>query len=243
MRSGNKLTFVFGLHWSRVFRQWVRRATLQFIEDRVADALRIAAQMRIPEPQRLDAARLQKFFPFQVMFTLVGKTVLAAVQFHIQLRLLAKEIQIIIAERMLAAEFVAAEPPIAQPAPHEFFRPRFGPAKLAGAFNIGHDGNLGNGGKAGKFVLTPALTSFAHRMGEGVRRTDEGFNLCFDAHPHLSPLPQERTCTFTLPFFRMTVRPVPPPEFSKTRRAWLILIPRPSDGRGWPQAGLREDIY
>jgi len=36
------------------------------------------------------------------MLALIRKTVLAAVQFHIQLRLLAKEIQIIFAEGMLA---------------------------------------------------------------------------------------------------------------------------------------------
>jgi hypothetical protein len=36
---------------------------------------------------------------------------LAAVQFHIEFRLLAKEIEIVNAERMLAAEFVASEPP------------------------------------------------------------------------------------------------------------------------------------
>ena len=49
------------------------------------------------------------------------------------------------------------EPVVAQPAPHEFFRPGFIFAKLAGAFDVGHDGNMGNGGKTGKFVLTPAL--------------------------------------------------------------------------------------
>ena len=91
------------------------------------------------------------------MFTLVGKTVLAAVQFHIQLCLLAKEIQIVNAQWMLAAEFVAAEPPVAQPAPHELFRPGFNPAKLAGASDVGHEANLGSDGMTEKFVLTLAL--------------------------------------------------------------------------------------
>ena len=50
------LTFSFGLHRSRIFRQGMRRACLQFVKDRVADALRMAPQMRIPKPQRLDAA-------------------------------------------------------------------------------------------------------------------------------------------------------------------------------------------
>jgi hypothetical protein len=34
----------------------MRRTCLQFIENRIADALGIAAQARIPESQRLDAA-------------------------------------------------------------------------------------------------------------------------------------------------------------------------------------------
>jgi hypothetical protein len=74
--------------------------------------------------------------------------------------LLAKEIQIVTAERILAAKFVAAEATVAQPAPHELFRPRFNLAKLAGALGIGHDGNLRNRGKAAKLVLLSALTCF-----------------------------------------------------------------------------------
>ncbi len=141
VRTVVNLTFLFNyrFHRSRVFRQRMRRACLQFIENRVVDALRVAPQMRIPKPQCLDATRLQKFFPLQVMFSLVRKTMLAAVQFNIQLRLLAKEIQIVNAERMLAAKFVAAETPSAQPAPDKFFRPRFLLAKLPGAFDVGHE--------------------------------------------------------------------------------------------------------
>jgi hypothetical protein len=131
----------------------MRRACLQLIENRVADALGVAPQMGIPEPQRLDAARLQKLFPFQVVFPLVGKTVLAAVQFDIQFRLLAKEIKVVNADGMLTAEFVAVEPSVTQPAPHELFRPRFIVAKLAGAFDVGHDGNLGNRDGTGKLVF------------------------------------------------------------------------------------------
>lgn len=64
---------------------------------------------------------------------------LAAVQFDVQLCLLAKEIEIIIADGMLMTEFVAAEAPVAQPTPQEFFRPSFLFAKLAGAFSVGHE--------------------------------------------------------------------------------------------------------
>ena len=96
----------------------MRRAHLQFAENRVADALGVASQMRIPEPQRLDAARLQKLFAFHVVLPLVGETMLAAVHFNVQCRLLAKEIQMVAADGMLAAEFVAGETPVAQPVPH-----------------------------------------------------------------------------------------------------------------------------
>ena len=157
MRESVYLTFTREFHWTRIFRQGMRRAGLQLIENRVADALRVAAQMRIPEPQCFNATGLQKFFPLRVVFALVGKTMLVAVQFHIQFRFLAKEIQIVNADGMLAAKLVAVEPPVAQPAPHEFFRPGFILAKLAGAGDFGHDGNLGNGGKTEKFVLTLAL--------------------------------------------------------------------------------------
>ena len=81
--------------------------------------------MGIPEPQRPDAARLQKLFALNVVFPLVGKTVLAAVQLNIQFRLLTKEIQMVNADGMLAAKFVVAEATVTQPAPDEFFRPRF----------------------------------------------------------------------------------------------------------------------
>ena len=127
MRSSvlTDLFFKPGLQRSCVIRQRMRRASLQLVENRIADALCVPPQMRIPEPQRLDAARLQKLFPLCVMFPLVEKSVLAAVQFHMQFRLLAEEIEIIIADGMLTTEFVAGESSVAQPTPHEFFRPRF----------------------------------------------------------------------------------------------------------------------
>src|SRR5689334_8643057 len=114
-------------------------ARLQLVKDRVADALRITAQIRIPEAQRLDAARFQNFFPFLVVFALVRKTVLAAVQFDVQLRLLAKEIQRVNSHWMLTAKLVMAETAVAQPAPHQLFRPCLFLAELTGAFNAGHD--------------------------------------------------------------------------------------------------------
>ena len=134
----------------------MRRSLLQFVENRIADALGVASQMRIPEPQRLDSARFQKPFPFRVVFPLVGEAMLAAVQFNVQSRLLAKKIQIVAADWMLAAKFVVGETPVTQPAPDKFFRPCFHFAKLAGAFDVCHDGNLRPGDEMkSQFLVRP----------------------------------------------------------------------------------------
>ena len=58
---------------------------------------------------------------------------------------------------MLAAEFIMAESLVTQPAPHQFFRPRFGLTELSGAFDFGHDGEHSPVTGKGKFVLTLAL--------------------------------------------------------------------------------------
>ena len=94
------------------------------------------------------------------MLPLVGKTVLAAVQFDIQFRLLTKEIKMVNSDWVLAAKFIAAEATIAQPAPDQFFRPSFILAKLAGSLDVGHGANLENGDAMGKFDFTSALTFY-----------------------------------------------------------------------------------
>ena len=101
------------------------------------------------------------------MLPLIWKTVLATVQFNVQFRLLAKEIQIVSAERMLAAKFVAGETPVAQPAPDKFFHPRFLFAKLAGALDVGHDANLENDGKTEKLVFVARPHPDLLPRGEG----------------------------------------------------------------------------
>ena len=58
------------------------------------------------------------------------------------------------ADGMLSAKFVTAKATGAQPAPDKFFRPRFLFAKLAAAFDVGHDINLENGAAMEKFVFT-----------------------------------------------------------------------------------------
>jgi len=112
-----------------------------------------------------------------------GKTVLAAVQLHIQCRLLAKEIQIVITGGMLTAEFVTAKPPVAQPTPHEFFGPIFSLAKLAAAFDVGHNGNPGNGRGTEKFVLRSPLP-VSSPPGEDMPSDDFGFIIDRPANPH-----------------------------------------------------------
>jgi hypothetical protein len=97
------------------------------------------------------------------MILFIGKTVLAAVEFNGQFRFLAEEIEIVNINRMLAAEFVAGETSVAQPTPDKFFRPCFFFAKLPGAFDAGHDGNLGNDEKTEKLVFfgRPLILAFS----------------------------------------------------------------------------------
>ena len=60
----------------------------------------------------------------RVALLLLGLAVLRAVEFDGQHCLVAKEIEHALAEGMLAAKFVAAQTPVAQPAPHQLLRPR-----------------------------------------------------------------------------------------------------------------------
>ena len=82
----------------------MRGARLKLVEDRVTDAPRVPPQMGIPESQRFDAIGLQKGLALGIVILPVRKTMLAAVQFNVQGRLLAKEIQIVNPDGMLAAE-------------------------------------------------------------------------------------------------------------------------------------------
>lgn len=80
----------------------MRCALLQLVKDCIANALSIATKMRIPEPQRFDSAGLRIPFALRVVALLVGEAVLAAVQLDVQFHFLAKEIERVIAEGMLA---------------------------------------------------------------------------------------------------------------------------------------------
>jgi hypothetical protein len=146
-----------GFYRSGILLPWTRCARLQFVEDRITDTLSVAPQMRIPEPQRFNAARLQKRCALGIVIPRVRKAMLAAVQFNVQGRFLAEEIQIIDAHGVLTAEFVAAEAAVRQPAPDQLLRPSFLFAELTGAFNVGHEESLANGLEMGKLVVGFAL--------------------------------------------------------------------------------------
>ncbi len=68
------------------------------------------------------------------MRLLAGMTVLAAIQFDGEVRFFTEKIEIVIANRMLAAKFITAETPVPQPAPQKFFGPGFLFPKLASTF-------------------------------------------------------------------------------------------------------------
>ena len=82
---------------------------------------------------------------------------LAAVQLNVQGRFLAEEIQIVDANGMLTAEFVAIEAAVTQPASDLLLRPSVLFAELAGAFNVGHEGSLAKRIEMGKLFFSLAL--------------------------------------------------------------------------------------
>ena len=127
-----------------VTRQRPRRARLQLPEDRIANYLSVAPELRVPKPQDLDAQRSEELLPIFVMFPLFWKPVLSSIQFNRQPRLFTEEIERVFSDRMLSAEFVAAEPSRAQPAPHEFLGPgRLFPQSASGT-GIVHERQDGN---------------------------------------------------------------------------------------------------
>ena len=115
--------FPLRTHRLRVTRQRPRRARLQLPEDRIANYLSVAPELRVPKPQDLDAQRSEELLPIFVMFPLFWKPVLSSIQFNRQPRFFTEEIERVFSNRMLSAEFVAAEPSRAQPAPHQLLSP------------------------------------------------------------------------------------------------------------------------
>jgi hypothetical protein len=108
--------------------------------------------------------------------------------------------------------------------------------------------------KNSNFAAARSSSSFSSSSSSSIRENEfededeqeheEDAAVYFNARPHLNPLPQERTCAFTVSGFRQTVRPIPPLVLPKTRRAWLLLplVAPKSDEGGWEKAGLREVV-
>ena len=122
--------------------------------------------MRIPEPQDLDSLCCQEYFAFSVVTLLVGTAMAGTIKFDGEAGFFAKEIEIVIASRMLATKFVTAKMPVAQPTPHEFFRPRFFFPKQTGSLGAGHELDYGEcGGKMESVFISPSpvLTRFRRR--------------------------------------------------------------------------------
>jgi hypothetical protein len=109
---------------SAIIRQWMRRALLQRIPYRVADSLSLASQARVPEPQYLDAPRLQPGITIHIFGLLSRESVLKTIQLDVQLRFQTKEIEDVRPERMLAAKLIVGKPAVPQPAPQELLGPR-----------------------------------------------------------------------------------------------------------------------
>jgi hypothetical protein len=142
--------------------QRVRRPLLQGFENRVADSLALAPQLRIPETQFLDSKSLEEPGSFCIIGLSSRMAMLEPVEFNREPRLLAEKVQKVFPRGMLAAELVAAEPPVPQPPPHGFLGPSGLLPERSGESDVGHGAepktptrDCKNGTR---FALTPALS-------------------------------------------------------------------------------------
>ncbi len=153
-------------HTPSIFRQRMRRSFLQRVKNRVPNALPISTQRRVPEAQFPDALRFQKLGSLRVMHLLPGMPVAKTVQFDREPRFHAEKIQSIFPQWMFAPEFIAVEPAVPQPAPHELFGPSLPLPQRVGAVRADHASSISK-----------------NRRQQKIR---------VNAHPHPGPLPQER---------------------------------------------------
>ncbi len=93
----------------------MRGCTLRYSDNLSQDPFDILQHFVIPEPQNLNSGPLQDCGPIHIPFRLAG--VLAAVEFHNQVRGFAEEIRVEAKERNLAAELQAFELAISQVPP------------------------------------------------------------------------------------------------------------------------------
>jgi hypothetical protein len=117
------LTDVRRRHRSAIVRQRMGGAFLQGPPNRISNAFLLATQPRIPEAQHLDSARFQPGVSFRIFRLLFRRAVLEPVQFDVQPRFQAEEVQYVRPERVLSPKLVAGETPVTKPSPEEFLSP------------------------------------------------------------------------------------------------------------------------
>jgi hypothetical protein len=141
VRAGLPLTFC-GADYSgaSISGQGVWRPLLQRFENRIADSLALAPQSRVPKTQFLDSKSLEEPGSFCVIGLSSRKPVLEPVELNREPRLLAEKVQEIFPLGMLASKFVAGEPPVPQPSPHEFLCPGSLLPERTGESGVGHGG-------------------------------------------------------------------------------------------------------
>jgi hypothetical protein len=137
----------------------------------------VLTPLAIPETQRLDALIHEKFFPCRVAPDSFRQTMLKTVQLDGELCLGAVEIQNVIPDRVLAAEFETGKTPATQRPPKFLLLIRLLAAKFAGDLFEAHGGRMLVAEKNSstalatpsplqtrnipqKILLTPALSSF-----------------------------------------------------------------------------------
>jgi hypothetical protein len=78
----------------------------------------------VPEPQHDESARRKVLIPHRITLTARGTVVLAAVQFHDEIELQAREVSKVRADRMLSPEAQVHEPAAPKVKPDQRFRAR-----------------------------------------------------------------------------------------------------------------------
>jgi len=159
----------------------MRRAFLQRPPERVANHFFISAQSRTPKPQHFDTVRLQKSIPDTVGNLMSRQAVLKTVYLNVQFCFVAKEIQNVRPDRMLAAKFAFGKAVVAQPRPHQSFAPGF--AFAQGARDAGYLWRLFQHHSLSQFSrlsLTPALSRW-ERENDLAASRELGRRVWFDS--------------------------------------------------------------
>jgi hypothetical protein len=102
------------------------------VPDLKANGFQISPHLMIPKAQGLDALRRQETFPLSVVFSLLGKSVSAAIEFDGDAGLYTEEVQEVDAARVLATKLEIVEAPVAQQTPEASFGVSGFLAQLAG---------------------------------------------------------------------------------------------------------------